>query len=180
MGILNVTPDSFSGGLEDLGNVQEQLQTVKDMVHDGADIIDIGGQSTRPGACLLSAKEELQRVLPIIRYPTDPKPQTIQSDLTQDNHAIANSQICLDMWSCNWQLQSMILSLLSPFFGRAVRSDRTTSDVVLSIDTFHSKVAVAAVEAGADIINDVSAGRFDSNMYMEVGFRLDCLIVRVA
>ncbi|HAX73221.1 MAG TPA: dihydropteroate synthase, partial [Firmicutes bacterium] len=65
MGILNVTPDSFSDG----GKHQELEQIVecaRQMVRDGADIIDVGGESTRPGAAIVSKEEELQRVIPVI------------------------------------------------------------------------------------------------------------------
>ena len=67
MGILNVTPDSFSdGGLSDAGTA-EAVRKAKELVSQGADIIDIGGQSTRPGATLLPAREETARVLPVLR-----------------------------------------------------------------------------------------------------------------
>lgn len=65
MGVLNVTPDSFSdGGL--FFDVDTAVAHAKQMVHDGADIIDVGGESTRPGSATLSSKEELKRVLPVI------------------------------------------------------------------------------------------------------------------
>lgn len=66
MGILNLTPDSFSGdGLADLGQ-ETALRQARDFVRFGVDILDIGGESTRPGAALVSAQEEMDRVLPII------------------------------------------------------------------------------------------------------------------
>ena len=65
MGILNVTPDSFSDG-GDFINPQTAITHAKDMIEQGADILDIGGESTRPGAQRVTAKEELDRVLPII------------------------------------------------------------------------------------------------------------------
>ena len=65
MGILNVTPDSFSdGGL--FNNVDTAVAYGKKMVSDGADLIDVGGESTRPGVAPLSEKEELARILPVI------------------------------------------------------------------------------------------------------------------
>jgi dihydropteroate synthase len=65
MGILNVTPDSFSdGGL--FTDVNSAVSHAKQMVSDGADLIDIGGESTRPGAAPLTEKEELARILPIL------------------------------------------------------------------------------------------------------------------
>ena len=65
MGILNVTPDSFSDGGQ-FNQLDIALQHVRQMIAEGADIIDIGGESTRPGACAVSVEEELRRVIPII------------------------------------------------------------------------------------------------------------------
>ena len=112
MGILNLTPDSFSDGGShvDRGNaVHFALQ----MVRDGADIIDVGGESTRPGAKPVSASEQIRRV------------------------------------------ESVIASLRKTL----------PSGVPISIDTTCSEVAEAAVEAGASILNDVSAGRDDDGMF---------------
>ena len=67
MGILNLTPDSFSDGGRSDYPVQANVKRVRAMVKEGADIIDIGGQSTRPGAEHLGAEAELERVLPVIR-----------------------------------------------------------------------------------------------------------------
>ena len=66
MGVLNVTPDSFSDGGEFL-SLDNAVKQAKKMVEDGADIIDIGGESTKPGANPVSKEEELKRVLPIIK-----------------------------------------------------------------------------------------------------------------
>jgi len=102
MGVLNVTPDSFSDGgkwLDQAAAVDRGLE----MVRNGADVIDVGGESTRPGADPVSVEEELKRVIPVIK---------------------------------------------------ALREDTATR---ISIDTFKPEVARAAVEAGADIWNDVRA-----------------------
>lgn len=109
MGILNVTPDSFSdGGLfaDPARGVARALQ----MIEEGADVIDIGGESTRPGAEPVSAEEEIRRVVPVIG--------TI----------------------------------------------RKQSEIPISIDTMKSQVAARALEAGATMINDISAGHFDPEM----------------
>src|SRR6185295_3830963 len=107
MGILNVTPDSFSDG-DEFFSIDKALAHAEQMIAEGADIIDVGGESTRPGgAAIVSAEEELQRVLPVIE-----------------------------------QLAKR-------------------SDVPISIDTTKAEVARAALEAGAAIVNDVSALRFD-------------------
>jgi dihydropteroate synthase len=109
MGVLNLTPDSFYDG----GRRGEVAQGVRDgvvMAEAGAEIIDIGGESTRPGSRRISAQEESARVLPVLR---------------------------------------------------ALRREIT---VPISIDTYKSQVAQAALDAGADIINDISALRFDAEM----------------
>lgn len=109
MGILNVTPDSFSDGGSFLSPAASLTHAVT-LEKDGADIIDIGGESTRPGAASVSEAEELRRVVPVIR------------------------------------------------------ALRAQSDVLISIDTSKAAVAAAAVNAGADIINDVTALRGDPGM----------------
>ncbi len=112
MGVLNVTPDSFSDG----GQHHDQDKAVAracEMVEQGADIIDVGGESTRPGAAPVSAKEQLQRVIPVIRR--------LQQELQ--------------------------------------------ADIPISIDTTSARVAGAALEQGATIVNDISAGRDDPGMF---------------
>ncbi|HEX5607623.1 MAG TPA: dihydropteroate synthase [Candidatus Binatia bacterium] len=109
MGIINVTPDSFSDG----GQRYDAVKAVADgvaMVKSGADILDIGGESSRPGATPVSEDEELARVLPV------------------------------------------------------VRGLRKKTEAPISIDTYQSNVARAALDAGADIVNDISALRFDPAM----------------
>lgn len=110
MGILNATPDSFSDGGQ-YNQIDAAIDRAKQMIAEGADVIDIGGESTRPGAMLVDAKEELARVIPII------------------------SQLAKEI------------------------------TVPVSIDTYKSEVARAAVEAGATIINDVWSGLKDAEMY---------------
>ncbi len=106
MGILNVTPDSFSDGGEFL-EVEDAVEQGMKMVEQGADIIDVGGESTRPGSDPITIEEELSRVIPVIKA-----------------------------------LSKKI-------------------DVPISIDTCKSEVAKRALHAGAEIINDISALRFD-------------------
>lgn len=116
MGILNVTPDSFSDGGEFLAP-DAALKQAERMIVEGADIIDIGGESTRPGSKRVSPEEEISRVVPVIE-------------------AIAKR-----------------------------------FDIPISIDTTKSEVAKAAVDAGAEIINDISGLRFDE-VIAEVAARL--------
>ena len=108
MGILNVTPDSFSDGGKYSG-LNNALKQVERMLAEGVDIIDIGGESTRPGSDSVAASEQLQRVIPVIT---------------------------------------------------AIRQ-QLKSEILISIDTTSSVVAKAALAAGANIINDVSAGQDD-------------------
>ena len=110
MGIVNATPDSFSGD----GRLSENALThALRQIDEGADILDIGGESTRPGATPVSADEEIARVVPLIEK---------------------------------------------------LRAHRSAEKIALSIDTTKSKVARAALNAGADIINDISGATFDANM----------------
>jgi dihydropteroate synthase len=109
MGVLNVTPDSFSDGGKFFSEKQAVAHGIA-MAQDGADIIDIGGESTRPYSRRLPADEELSRVIPVIR-----------------------------------QLSREI-------------------SIPISIDTYKSKVALEALNAGASMINDISALRLDPHM----------------
>ena len=108
MGILNVTPDSFSDGGK-YTDVQAAIQQAKIMVAEGVDIIDIGGESTRPGSDSVSIQQQIERVCPVIK---------------------------------------------------AIRM-QLSETVLISIDTTLSDVARAALEAGANIINDITAGQTD-------------------
>ena len=113
MGILNVTPDSFSDGSQ-FSSLDQALAHAEQMIAEGADIIDVGGESTRPGAVPVTAEEEIERVVPVIE-------------------ALA-----------------------------------TRTDIPISIDTTKASVARAALGAGATIVNDISALRFDFHVADEV------------
>ena len=104
MGILNTTPDSFSDGGRFYAT-ERAVSHAKELERQGALILDIGGESTRPGAAEVAAEEELDRVLPVVR----------------------------ELRSC--------------------------TDAVISVDTRHAAVAAAVLEAGADVINDISGLR---------------------
>lgn len=114
MGVLNVTPDSFSDGGE-FDTVETALAQAKKLVEADIDILDIGGQSSRPGSKPTTLEEECDRVLPIIK--------AIRS-----------------------------------------HSEHTLSNAPISIDTTRAKVARAAIEAGADIINDISGGTYEPDI----------------
>ncbi|CDK26867.1 unnamed protein product [Kuraishia capsulata CBS 1993] len=116
MGILNVTPDSFSdGGSND--SAEKVLAKVQEMFLAGVEIIDIGGCSTRPGSDQPSEKEELDRVIPAVKL---------------------------------------------------IRSEAKYDGILISVDTYRSQVAKQSLAEGADIINDVSGGLFDEQMYSVV------------
>ncbi|MEV1131692.1 dihydropteroate synthase [Agromyces sp. NPDC049794] len=108
MGVVNVTPDSFSDGGRWL-DAEAAIAHGLELVADGADVLDVGGESTRPGAARVEPDEELRRVVPVVRE----------------------------------------------LAGRGIR---------VSVDTMRAATALAAVEAGAEIINDVSAGLADEAM----------------
>ncbi len=109
MGIINVTPDSFSDGNQYL-DADKAIERALEIIAQGADIIDIGGESTRPGAEKVSAETEIERVIPIIK------------------------------------------------------ELRKQTDLPISIDTTKAEVAEKALQAGASILNDISALQFDAEM----------------
>lgn len=106
MGILNVTPDSFSDGGK-FNRLDEALKHTEEMLRDGADIIDVGGESTRPGHVVISAEEEIARVTPVIE------------------------------------------------------AIKRNFDVPVSIDTYKGEVTLAALQAGADLVNDIWGFKHD-------------------
>src|SRR5271163_3615317 len=110
MGVVNVTPDSFSDGGMFI-DAEKAVVRAEQLLDEGATIIDIGGESTRPGSAVVSEEEERRRVLPVIR------------DLK-----------------------------------------RRRADAVISVDTYKASVARAAVELGAEVVNDVSGFRWDAKM----------------
>ncbi|ELY5750644.1 dihydropteroate synthase [Streptococcus iniae] len=110
MGILNVTPDSFSDGGA-YTDIEKALEQTREMIAQGATIIDVGGESTRPGYDVVEAEDEIERVVPVIR------------------------------------------------------AIKEKYDVLISIDTYKTQTARAALEVGADILNDVWAGLYDGQMF---------------
>ena len=114
MGILNITPDSFFKGSR-VETITAALNRVEDFLESGANFIDVGAYSSRPGAIDITVEEELQRLIPVIEN-------------------------------------------ISKRFPEAM----------LSVDTFRSKVAKLAIEAGAHMVNDISAGSLDENMFQTI------------
>jgi len=123
MGVVNVTPDSFSDGGKFLG-LDAALAHAEQLTADGATILDIGGESTRPGAQRVEVSEEINRVVPLI--------QAIRAS--------------------NWFLQAAADGVAP----------------LISIDTMNHETAVAAVAAGANLVNDVSGGLADPQMFAAV------------
>jgi dihydropteroate synthase len=113
MGILNITPDSFSDGGVLYRNIDKAVATAIEMVKNGADILDIGGQSSRPNAELISIDEELERIIPVIKK---------------------------------------------------IKQQKELENIIISVDTFYAAVARKAIEAGANIVNDISGATFDPEM----------------
>lgn len=109
MGILNVTPDSFSDGGK-FNSLDAALYHAKEMAEQGVDIFDVGGESTRPGHVQISDEEEISRVVPVIE------------------------------------------------------KLKTEFDIPVSVDTYKSKVAEAALQAGADLVNDIWGLKYDADM----------------
>ncbi|MDE2409784.1 MAG: dihydropteroate synthase, partial [Actinomycetales bacterium] len=123
MGVVNVTPDSFSDGGK-YTDAKIAIDHARQLFAEGATILDIGGESTRPGAERVSVTEETARVVPVIS----------------------------GIRSSDWYLEAAVA-------GTAP---------MISIDTMNHETALAAVEAGADIVNDVSGGLADPKMFSAI------------
>ena len=123
MGILNVTPDSFSDGGR-FRRLDDALKHAEEMIRDGADILDVGGESTRPGHTRITDSEETERVIPVIE------------------------------------------KLKQEF------------DIPVSIDTYKSSVAKAALQAGADMVNDIWGLKYDKDMASVIaGYHAACCLM---
>lgn len=115
MGVMNLTPDSFYEGSRLKLNKDDVLGRAQQMINDGADIFDIGGYSSRPGAANISIEEEIQRIEDPIQWISEEFPE-----------------------------------------------------IIISVDTFRSEVARRGIEAGAHMVNDISGGSLDPNMYKTI------------
>jgi dihydropteroate synthase len=126
MGVINITPDSFSDGGQFL-DTNEAVKHALELVSEGANIIDLGGESTRPGALRVKLEEEQARVLPVIKALVD-------------------------------------------------NAEFKASGAIISIDTMNAQTAALAVAAGAVIVNDVSGGLADEQMFAELK-NLNCKFI---
>ena len=110
MGILNVTPDSFSDGGK-WNNMDAALKHTEEMIKDGARIIDVGGESTRPGYTLISDEEEIERVVPVINAIKERFDVCVSLDTYKTNVAKAGVEAGIDMvndvWGFKWDRQDM-------------------------------------------------------------------------
>jgi dihydropteroate synthase len=123
MGILNVTPDSFSDGGR-FDSLDKALRHTEQMINEGADLIDVGGESTRPGHIQISEAEEIERVVPVI--------EKIKAEF----------------------------------------------DIPVSIDTYKSNVALEAIKAGADLLNDIWGFKYDKRMAeLAAEYNLPCCLM---
>lgn len=123
MGILNVTPDSFSDGGR-FDSLDKALKHTEQMIAEGADLIDVGGESTRPGHIQITEQEEIERVVPVI--------EKIKAEF----------------------------------------------DIPVSIDTYKSAVAIEAVKAGADLLNDIWGFKYDKKMAeIAAEYKLPCCLM---
>lgn len=123
MGILNVTPDSFSDGGK-FNNLDASLKQVEKMIADGADLIDLGGESTRPGHTQISDAEEIERIVP------------------------------------------MITAIQKRF------------DIPISIDTYKGAVGAAALQAGADMVNDIWGFKYDPTLAdVTAKYQVPCVLM---
>ena len=140
MGILNVTPDSFSGdGLA--GDVKAAVKRAKQMVQEGADIIDIGGESTRPNAQPVTAEEELRRVIPVIETLANELAVPMSVDTTKSEVAQraleAGARMLNDQWGLkgNPQLAKLAAEWKVPIVLMSNQRDKGGYDAVLKRDT---------------------------------------------
>ncbi len=123
MGILNVTPDSFSDGGR-FDSIDKALKHTEHMITEGADLIDVGGESTRPGHIQISEEQEIERVMPVI--------EKIKAEF----------------------------------------------DIPVSVDTYKSSVALEAIKAGADLLNDIWGFKYDIKMAaLAAEYKLPCCLM---
>ena len=93
MGVLNITPDSFSDGGSYFNNIEIALKRVKEMIGEGADIIDVGGESTRPGSDSVNVEEELRRVVPVIKAIRDSVGKNVDISVDTNKSEVAREAI---------------------------------------------------------------------------------------
>ncbi|MDO5411684.1 MAG: dihydropteroate synthase [Lachnospiraceae bacterium] len=175
MGILNVTPDSFSDGGQ-WNNMDAALKHVEDMINEGCDILDIGGESTRPGYTLLSDEEEISRVLPVIeavksRFDIPISLDTYKSQVAKAGLK-AGVDLINDIWGCKYdpEMASVIAKANVPCCLMHNRNEAVYNDYLKDVlDDLHECIRIAKDAGVADdrIIVDPGLGfgkTYENNM----------------
>jgi dihydropteroate synthase len=154
MGILNVTPDSFSDG-GDFDNVDRALKHAKEMVEQGADIIDIGGESTRPGHKVISSQEEIERITPVIKRLKAETSVHVSVDTYKSDVAEAALKLGAEMINDIWGLQKddLMAEVIAKYDAEVCimhNQDGTEykGDIMASIKSFFNKSIEIALNAG--------------------------------
>lgn len=173
MGILNVTPDSFSDGSPQASNV-DYIQKALNLLDAGADIIDIGGESTRPGAMPVDAQEEINRVLPVIRGLRKLRPDVV---LSLDTQKVAVAEVAIDsgIQIINDVSFAADLSLVKLAARSRVKyvlmHSRGTPQTMMQLTDYGSDIVAKIAQEMAEKIDLVlSAGLTPENLILDLGF----------
>ena len=156
MGILNVTPDSFSDG-GNFNSVDKALQHAKVMIEEGADIIDLGGESTRPGHTYVDADEELKRIIPVIKKLKEELDTPISVDTYKAKVADESLKLGVEMINDVWGLRkdkdmASVIAKHNAYVCIMHNQDTTEydKDIMESIKEFLLESINIAIEAGID------------------------------
>lgn len=160
MGILNVTPDSFSDG-DRYADPESAVSAGLTMIADGAQIVDVGGESTRPGALSITAAEELERVLPVVRGLSDAgvtvsidtsKAEVARRCIEAGAHVVNDVTALSDPNMADVCAQAAVGVVLMHMPGnpRTMQGNATYGDVVSEVAEFLQTSSVAAIEAGIE------------------------------
>ncbi len=156
MGILNITPDSFSDG-GNFNSVENALNHAKKMINEGADIIDLGGESTRPGHTYVDADEELRRILPVIKKLKEEINVPISVDTYKSKVAEESLKLGVEMINDIWGLQkdkdmANVISKYDAYVCIMHNQDKTEydKDIIESIKDFLNESINIALNAGID------------------------------
>ena len=156
MGILNITPDSFSDG-GNFNNIENAINHAKQMINEGADIIDLGGESTRPGHTYVDADEELRRILPVIKKLKEEINVPISVDTYKSKVAEESLKLGVEMINDIWGLQkdkymANVIAKYNAYVCIMHNQDKTEyeKDIIESIKEFLNKSINIALSAGID------------------------------
>ncbi len=156
MGILNITPDSFSDG-GNFNNIENAINHAKQMINEGADIIDLGGESTRPGHTYVDADEELRRILPVIKKLKEEINVPISVDTYKSKVAEESLKLGVEMINDIWGLQkdkymANVIAKYNAYVCIMHNQDKTEyeKDIIESIKEFLNKSIKIALSAGID------------------------------